>query len=437
MRCLKNWLAFGLSTLLTPVYATDLNDLAKEYVLLSLAMGGHDAAYVDAYYGPVEWQTEVKAHPLALATIGQRALTLQTELAKQSPCSESHCSAESAEGLRLEYLRKQLLALLARLEMLQGKPFSFDQETAALYDTVAPTFSRDYFLAIHQEISALLPGSGSLALRINAFRRQFVIPKDKLKGVFEAAIQGCRQRTLAHLPLPAGENFTLEFVTDKPWSGYNWYQGNYQSLIQINVELPIYIERAVDIGCHEGYPGHHTYNALLEKNLVKDRGWREFSVYPLWSPQSLIAEGSANYGVELAFSDAERVTFEREVLYPLAGLNPALAAQYETLRKLLGKLSYADNEAAREYVDGRIDREQAIEWLINVELYPAEKARQRTQFFDANRGYVINYNVGKDLVKDYVGRQTASAKTEAEATDSRWTAFVTLLSSPRLPSGLK
>jgi hypothetical protein len=104
--------------------------------------------------------------------------------------------------------------------------------------------------------------------RVAAFREQFIIPRDKLEPVFKAAIAGCREQTLKHVKLPANESFDLEFVTNKPWGGYNWYKGNYHSLIQVNVELPIYIDRAIDIGCHEGYPGHHVYNMLLEQHLV-------------------------------------------------------------------------------------------------------------------------------------------------------------------------
>src|SRR6185503_6212472 len=102
--------------------------------------------------------------------------------------------------------------------------------------------------------------------------------------------------------------------------------GNARSLIQINTDLPIFIDRAVDLAAHEGYPGHRVYNALLEQALVRGRGWPEFSVYPLFSPQSLIAEGSANYGIEVAFPGEERVNFEKTVLYPLAGLDPSKAA---------------------------------------------------------------------------------------------------------------
>jgi hypothetical protein len=104
-----------------------------------------------------------------------------------------------------------------------------------------------------------------------------------------------------HYQLPANEDFKLEYVTDKPWSGYNWYKGNYQSVIQINTDLQIFINRAIDVGSHESYPGHHVYNMLLEKNLYAGKGWIEISLYPLFSPQSLIAEGSANYGIEVAF----------------------------------------------------------------------------------------------------------------------------------------
>ena len=81
-----------------------------------------------------------------------------------------------------------------------------------------------------------------------------------------------------------GESFTVEYVTGKPWGAYNWYQGDYRSQIQVNTDLLIYIDHAVDLACHEGYPGHHVYNALLEKHLGRDRGWVEYEVYLLFSP---------------------------------------------------------------------------------------------------------------------------------------------------------
>ena len=68
-----------------------------------------------------------------------------------------------------------------------------------------------------------------------------MIPRDRLDAVFSAAISACRERTMQHVSLPAEESFRVEYVTNKSWSGYNWYQGNYRSLIQVNTDLPIYI----------------------------------------------------------------------------------------------------------------------------------------------------------------------------------------------------
>ena len=129
------------------------------------------------------------------------------------------------------------------------------------------------------QLETKLPGEGRSLQRYEEWRKRFVIPKEKLDAVFQLAIKECRKRTLAHIELPPNESFTVEYVTGKSWSGYNWYQGDFRSLIQVNTDLPAYIDRALDLAAHEGYPGHHVYNALLEKHLVKDRGWVEFSVY--------------------------------------------------------------------------------------------------------------------------------------------------------------
>ena len=162
--------------------------------------------------------------------------------------------------------------------MLAGKKLTFDEESKALYDAVAPTNDPAVFERTVEELGKRLPGTGSVLERYDAFRSHFVIPRDRLDATFKAAIDGCRNRTLQHVTLPPGESFTVECVTNKSWSGYNWYQGQFKSVIQVNTDLPIYVDRAIDLACHEGYPGHHVYNMLLEKNLLRDRGWVEFSV---------------------------------------------------------------------------------------------------------------------------------------------------------------
>jgi hypothetical protein len=406
--------------------------VAERYVNLVLAVGQHDADYVDAFYGPAEWRQKAEAEKLPLAAIDQQAEALEKDLAAVTAVPPVPADA-GLWVLRRQYLVRQMSALRARVSMLQGKRLTFDEESRALYDAVAPTQTELEFDAVLKQLEARLPGDGSLIDRYDRFKQDFVIPTTRVDRVFREAIRACRDRTLAHVDMPAEERFTVEYVTGKSWSGYNWYQGGYKSLIQVNTDLPIYVDRAIDLACHEGYPGHHVYNVLLEKHLVRDRGWIEYTVYPLFSPQSLIAEGTANYGIEVAFSPADRVTFEKEVLFPLAGLDPKRVQEYYDVLTLVDRLSYAGNEAARRYLDGTLDRAGAVAWLEKYAMYSKPRAEQRMKFIDQYRSYVINYNLGKDLIRVYLARRTGRQPSVARL----WSEFAALLSSPRLPSGLK
>ena len=408
-----------------PVIA--MTDLAERYVKLVLAVGVHDADYVDAYYGPPEWRAAAVEQRRSIADLETDAASLLAALAQRAPPQ----SASEIEQLRHRYLTAQVESLRARLAMLRGERFTFDAESAALYDAVAPVHTEQELGALLSQLEQWLPGSGSLLERYQAFRGRFEIPKDRLDAVFTAAIDGCRARTLEHIALPATESFTLEYVTNKSWSGYNWYQGNYRSLIQINTDLPIYIDRAIDLACHEGYPGHHVYNVLLEQYLVRERGWQEYTVYPLFSPQSLIAEGTANYGIEVTFPDEERRRFERDVLFPAAGLDASKVDEFYEIMALVEKLSYAGNEAARRYRNGAIDAAAAAKWHETYALMSPERAAQRVRFIDQYGAYVINYNLGKDLVGRYLERRAGTDPGK------RWDEFAALISSPRLPSGLE
>ena len=412
--------------------ADPIRHVAERYVRLVLAVGQHDADYVDAYYGPPEWRKAAEAEKLALAAIDQQAEALEKDIAAVTASSPVARDAE-LWVLRRHYLARQMSALRARVSMLRGTRLTFDEESRALYDAVAPVQAEAEFATVLKQLEARLPGDGALIERYDRFKQAFVIPTARVDRVFREAIRACRDRTLAHVELPTEERFTVEYVTGKSWSGYNWYQGGYKSLIQVNTDLPIYIDRAIDLACHEGYPGHHVYNVLLEKHLVRDRGWIEYTVYPLFSPQSLIAEGTANYGIEVAFSPSDRMTFEREVLFPLAGLDGKRVQEYYDVLALVDRLSYAGNEAARRYLDGTIDRAGAVAWLEKYALYAKPRAEQRVKFIDQYRSYVINYNLGKDLIRAYLTR-----KAGRQASASRlWAEFTALLSSPRLPSGLK
>jgi hypothetical protein len=402
-----------------PEPARDLDPLAREYIQLQLEIGERDEGYIDAYYGPAEWRAAARANPRTIEQLQTAALNLRQALAGR-------------DDVRARFLKAQLTAAETRLRMLRGERLSFAEEARGLYGVdlegvIQPLSHYDPILA---RIERLVPGSGPLPARVDAFTDRFIIPRERLEPVMRAAIAECRRRTLDHIPLPVGEAFTLEFVTDRSWSGYNWYQGNYRSLIQVNTDQPSRMGRVVGLGCHEGYPGHHVLNMLLEQNLARGRGWTEFMLYPLYSPQSFIAEGSANYGVELAFPSDERLQFERRVLYPLAGLSSEGAEAYLELQNAIEELSGVRFTIARDLLEGRITREQAVALTQRYGLQSRSRAEQSIAFTEHYRAYVINYGLGQAMVKTHIERAGATRA-------ARWTAMRRLLSEPSLPSDLE
>ncbi len=401
-----------------------INEVATGFVKLALSIGLHDKNFVDAYQGPETWKMEAEEQNRSLIELAIEVRALANAIDYiPGPFEEN-------VGLRISMLKKQIAAATTRIEMANGNRYPFNEETRLLYDAIAPDYDTASFDAVVSEIGALLPGTGSIANRVDRFRNSLAIPPTKLQNVFDAAIAECRKRTLAHYELPDGENFRLEFVKDKPWSGYNWYQGGFESLIQVNTDFPIIIDRAIDLGCHEGYPGHHTWNVLLERDVLKAKNWIEYSVYPLFSPLSITAEGSANYGIEMAFPEEEKIQFERDILFPIAGLDPDKAGTLSRLNKLRAKLSHARNHIARAYLDENINREQAIIMSMKYNLMSRERAEQSVDFIDTYRSYVINYNLGKDLIADFIAARTRNG-------EDRWTAFEHILRTPMSASDIR
>jgi len=405
----------------------ELNIIAEAYVKVMLGMDTHERGYVDAYYGPLEWKESVEASGVTLDDLRGESEDLRDRVLNIDLSGE-----EEILKLRRQYLAKQLESVRARIDMAGGKKFTYDEEAKAIFDANPPDLPESHFIKIINEIDELLPGEGSVQERLADFNKDFIVPDDRVDIVFEEAIREARRRTKEHIDLPGDEFFELEYVTGKSWTGYNWYKGNNKSLIQLNRDVPLTIDRIIDVASHEGYPGHHTYNVLLENSLAKGRGWVEFTVNPLFSSQSMISEGTAEFGIEVAFPGDERIEYEKKVLFPLAGLDSTRVEEYYRIFYLTEKLDYAGNEAARDYLNGDISREEAENYLIKYRLLSPERSAQRVRFMDDYGAYGLNYNLGKDLVKKYIESRGGTSDNP----EKRWEEFKHLLSSPRLPSSL-
>lgn len=408
-----------------PIADEELNDIAQSFVQLSLEAGAHEDGYIDAYYGPAEWQQAALANPRPVATLAKDA----REIIHRLDGLRSHYAGRPLETQRIRALRAQLIAAETRLHMMQGQRFSFLDEAERLFGVRPALKPLESYDPLLKKLDQSVAGTGPLPDRIEAMAARYTISKEHLQPVFERAIALCRAKSAQHIPMPDGESFALAFVTDKSWSGYNYYQGNFHSKIDVNTDFPIRLPRAIDLGCHEGYPGHHLLNMKLEQNLVRGRGWQEYSVYPLYSPLSFIAEGSANYGIRLAFPADSKKQIEQRMLMPLAHLPADSSDIYWQVQEGLAAISGARMTIAQQYLDGEIDRATAVSLSQKYLALTPERADQSIRFTEQYRSYVINYGLGETLVRNFV---EAGGANEAR----KWQRMAAIISEPTLPADL-
>ena len=393
-----------------------LDALAESYVKLILAVGRHDELYVDAYYGPPAWRTEAAVgEPVPLRDLLARARALRRDVSNAPGPAD-----------RKRYLDKQLEAVEAHLRRLSGERMSLTEECRALYDADPPHHDVAEFQAAHETLERLVPGSGPLGPRIEALRKAVYIPKDHIANAVRLALDAARSANAPFVELPAGETFETALVTGKPWGAYNWYLGGFKSRIELNTDLPTEVNGLLGTMCHEGYPGHHVYNVLLEDKLMKGRGWVEYTVYALYSPQSLLAEGTANVAADIVFTDDERRRVLTEVLGPATGVPKEAILALDAIRDALKPLAYVNGEAARMLLDQGRPGDEVAAFIARWGLVSDERAKKSVDFARTYRSYVFNYSLGQDIVREWIG-----------AGPDRRKRFYDLLDRPVVPSDLR
>jgi hypothetical protein len=302
-------------------------------------------------------------------------------------------------------LAAELKALIARVEILGGRRYSFDAESRLLFGVDAGQHDSASFESIRREIDALLPGGGELSARYDAYERRFVVPRERLDGVLRRAVEECGAMTRRHLALPPQERVSLRFVGGIPWSALTKYDGHWRSTVEINAAYRLTVDRALELACHETYPGHHTIHVLTDPR-----------VQARYSPRAMRTEGAATYAVQIAFPDGSRLPFERDVLFPLAGVAADDVERYLKVERLVDRLSWIQVDVARRYLDGGLEFVRAADALERDALMPRAAAETMLKFFNEFRTYAVAYTVGRDLA--------AAAVEQAGADeDKRWQAY--------------
>jgi hypothetical protein len=390
-----------------PTHVVSLDEEARRYVRLAVALGERDFDSLDFYAGPADLVADVRRDPPKLAAIRSDAAALAARLS-------GHRAVEPAERQRVAVIVRNLGAIVARVDLLTGTRLSFDRESLEFFGVAPGSIDEDRILAIRSQIAAVIGGRGRLVDRYSAFAARFVVPGDRLRPVIEAALAACREATVAHLTLPQGEHVTLEFVRDKPWSAFSRYLGNGRSVIQVNADFQFTVDQALQIACHEGYPGHHARNLVRTTGDAVSR-WPERSVQLTFSPESFASEASATVAADVAFPPDQRLAVVRDRLFPVAGIPPAGAAPHVAVERLVGELQIVQADVARRYLDGALEFARAAAEMEERALVPHAEAL--IKYINRYRTYVTTYTTGAEMFRTRCLGPDTSAQ-------SRWRCFL-------------
>ena len=387
---------------------------SRDYVALVAALIEHDPDSASGDTAVQDAPTTTPAPALSLRAVGERAREVAQSL--QAP-------KIGGEPARIDWLSAQLDAVAARASLLAGGRMPFEEELRRLYGIRWSSGTGDLDPP-RNELERLLPGTGSLASRLRASDARLAVPSDRLPIVFERAMRECRVRTLAHVALPVREQVSVRYVTGRPWSGFSRYLGDGQSVVEVNTSFALTLDRVVDLACHEGYPGHHVLNVLRDQRRAA-RGWEELAAVPLFSPESFDAEVRATNAASLVFPEADRTTFVRDVLAPLAGLSGSEAAAQVHVDRLVARLRPAITEAVARYLGHERDYVETV-WALQREAL-MEHPQPTLAFVHQFRGFALAYTWAAD------GTLRAGPATEAapDAGEAAWAAYGDALATSR------
>lgn len=383
--------------------------LARDYLVLCLRIDQHVTGFVDAYFGPADLKAKVDLEQIRpVARLREDVADLR-----------GRSAAEAGDAERLRWFTAQLAAIEVQLRALAGDPLPYAEHVAICFDYRMSRRPDSVYAAAASELSGLVPGDGPLVDRLAAWDARFVVPPAHLGAVIDRVIAVVRERSEHHFGLPPGEGLRVGLVTDQPWSAYNWYDGGFQSRIDVNTDLPTTLNRLVDVLAHETYPGHHLENAWKEADLVGARGRLEATVLTYNTPECLISEGLAELGIRFASPPDSEAELLAE-LFGLAGLpiaeDPAAAADAaERTVAMAGArrtLASAPADAALlRHAEG-VGHDDVLAYLHDVGLLALDRAAKLLEFIEhpLYRTYVFVYSEGERLLGQWVDAVPPAAR---------------------------
>jgi hypothetical protein len=377
--------------------APTLDSVAEGYVRAALELAQHDPDLVEDWRGPASWRPGPR---VPVAGLLKKIEGLQADLGETPPPS-----ASPDDHARHRYLHAQLRALHFAAERLLGRAAGVDDQLREEFGIEPTAFDPAAMARVRADLERVLPGPSPLAERVAALRRRTTIPASRRVAVMDEALAACRRVTAAVIPLPPDEGVRIQLQPALPWDGFTRYEGRHRSEIQVSDDSPLDVSRALRLACHEGYPGHHVQQVLIDA-MFTDRERPELLLTPAFGPHLLLAEGAAEVGADVVLSEDLRTSWYRDVLFPAAGLHVADVPALVRVETLLTALLPEVTDVARRYLDSTITQERAVDRLANGALVGNPDGT--LAFIERRRARALVYHEGRQamlaLMKAYTLR---------------------------------
>ncbi|MCV7192004.1 DUF885 domain-containing protein [Mycolicibacterium brumae] len=397
------------------------NELIRDYLLLGLRFDRIEEGYVDSFTGDAALRRQVADEPAPEpADLARQARRLLDAL----PATPRD---DDFTDLRAEYLRGHLQALECAGRTFAGQPVGFVEEVRQYFDVDIAKGDPDRYRAAHRALDEALGGDGDLAERVQAYRASEEIPPHRLADAINAFSSALRDRVRATYPLPETETINYEIVTDKPWSGFNYYLGDYTSTVAVNADLKQQMSNLPRLVAHESYPGHHTEHCRKEAGLVAKLGQAEQTIFLVNTPQCLMAEGLADLAL-YAIVGPEWGSWAAEIYADLGLRFDGEKAQ--AVSAAMAGLAEVRQDAALMLHDEHADPDDVAAYLRRWLLVDDTRARQAMRFIASPlwRAYTSTYIEGYRLLRGWLDDRPAGVGLAER--------FGTLLDEPLIPSTL-
>lgn len=396
--------------------------LIRDYLTLGLRFDRIEEGYVDSFTGD----------PALRRAVADEPAPEPAELARQADRLLAELPGVARTGgftdQRADFIGAHLRALQFSARKFAGDEVGFVDEVRNYFDVEISRGDPERYRAAHARIDEVLGGSGPLADRMEAHRRSDEIPPERLEECIHAFSSALRDTVRATYPLPDAETIVYEVVTDKPWSGFNYYNGDYRSTVAVNADLKQQMANLPRLVAHEAYPGHHTEHCRKEAGLVAGQNQQEQTIFLVNTPQCLMAEGLADLALYAAVGP--RWGSWAGDIYADLGLRFD-GERAEALSEATAALADVRQDAALMLHDEHRDVDEVVAFLQRWLLVDDTRARQMLRFLSSPlwRAYTSTYVEGYRLLRGWLDDRPAGVSLTER--------FGRLLDEPLIPSALR